>query len=123
MNYLLKEQLVFCFHFFLCCSFLLLDAEISDSGVDEDVVPLDEFAYVARIDAVFVPVGQHLCEPRTEGGIVRLLRIEGCGLESLFLPDPGQHFAEGDVVACGEHRDIGKGYNLIARVSRHAFAV
>ena len=122
MDYLLKEQLVFCFHFFVLLG-LFLYAEVSDSCVDEDIVPLDEFADVAWIDSVFVPVGQHLSEPSAKGSVVCLLGVDGGSFESLFLSNFGEHLAEGDVVAGGEHRDICERYNLISRVGRHAFTV
>ena len=53
----LPKEHLFCFLFFV------FHGEIRDAGLDEDVVPLDKLADIRWIDAVAIPVGQHLVEP------------------------------------------------------------
>ncbi len=53
----LPKEHLFCFLFFV------FHGEIRDTGVDEDVVPLDQFADIGWINAVTIPVRQYFVKP------------------------------------------------------------
>ena len=94
--------------------------KVGDAITHEDVVPLDELADVAIVDALAVVVGQHFSEE-----VVQLLRrcfliVELTGFQLGLLAEVLQHLPKGDVVAVGEHCDVAKTCDTVGSECRPA---
>ena len=87
------------FHFFL---------EGGNTGLYENVIPLDELLNVAIVNTLSVEFGQYLGKVFAKLVTTCLAEVDTCGFSLFEVTHICEHLPKGHIVGVGVHRDVGK---------------